>query len=783
VNVLRLSSKCVLFTDATSADCTATDDGQPQPRTSTAADHSDAAARVDIAHVLRLRLSGKLKLADKLRLRQCVLQVGREYELPVNETAKQKYYLRHHHLSGGGREEYKYFYYSPELQGVFCLACLLYAPEKVGLGSQSKVGVLVEKPLSNYKKIRDIYSKHLYQTKYHQNAVQELKMVETQDNTVGDISHQLKTKLDEEVSNNKYLFRAVLHEIEFCARANYALRGHNEKSGRLEVPEDEESIDFSQGNVRAALQKRCVFDQRLANIVSTCSRNATFLSPQVQNRMICCAATVLLRDITADVFDAGPFSILADGTSDVSRCEQMSLSLRYEKGGTIDEVFVGYVAMREQNAEAIADAIQRKITDLGLNMSNVVGQGYDGASVMSGRENGVQAIIQRVYPNAIYIHCQSHCLNLSIRSSSDIREVQAVHTTIADVCNYFAHSSARTSELADCVEEKKNSGEVTTAKTRPKAYCPTRFVEGAETVFTFVELYPALREFFERRREINLVNSMSDATFIVTVHLLKAVLGETRGLSVQLQAKAIDLVKATNEIERVIERLSQWRVDEEDSKFTDAFAAAQQMYGDDVPKPRVTKRQCHRNNVPADSAFEFFKRSIWYPLLDQTVADLKKRFSAASQVAMRIAQLLPEHCNDAGASDSASDAFQQYSNHVENLDLCMAEFERWQHWCSRQRPQQHDNSVNDALAVCDATLFPNVRAVLKIFATLPVTTCSAERSFSVLRLIKSYLRSTMDNDRLNGLALLSVHRSKKLNYDAVIAEYARKFSTRVRLNE
>jgi len=149
-----------LFTDATSADCTATDDRQPQPRTSTAADHSDAAARVDIAHVLRLRLSGKLTLADKLRLRQCVLQVGREYELSVYETAKQKYYLRHHHLSGGGREEYEYFYYSPELQGVFCLACLLHAPEKVGLGSQSKVGVLVEKPLSNYKKIRDIYSKH-----------------------------------------------------------------------------------------------------------------------------------------------------------------------------------------------------------------------------------------------------------------------------------------------------------------------------------------------------------------------------------------------------------------------------------------------------------------------------------------------------------------------------------------------------------------------------------------------------------------------------------------------
>ena len=73
-----------------------------------------------------------------------------------------------------------------------------------------------------------------------------------------------------------------------------------------------------------------------------------------------------------------------------------------------------------------------------------------------------------------------------------------------------------------------------------------------------------------------------------------------------------------------------------------------------------------------------------------------------------------------------------------------------------------------------------MRKILKIFATLPVTTCTAERSFSVLRLIKNHLRSTMSNDRLNGLALLSVHKNVKLDYDSVISEYTRKFNTRVR---
>ena len=111
----------------------------------TVADASlDAVARVDIAHILELRLNKQLTLTEKIRLRNCVLQVTPGYQLPVQETTKQKYYLRHHHLSGGGNAQYDYFYFSPELQGVLCLACLLYAPEKVGIGNQSKLGVLVD---------------------------------------------------------------------------------------------------------------------------------------------------------------------------------------------------------------------------------------------------------------------------------------------------------------------------------------------------------------------------------------------------------------------------------------------------------------------------------------------------------------------------------------------------------------------------------------------------------------------------------------------------------------
>ena len=68
----------------------------------------------------------------------------------------------------------------------------------------------------------------------------------------------------------------------------------------------------------------------------------------------------------------------------------------------------------------------------------------------------------------------------------------------------------------------------------------------------------------------------------------------------------MDLVKATAEVhEYAIERLQHFRADDQDTTFSEAFAGAVQMYGDDIPQPRVTTRQHHRNNVPSDSPFQY----------------------------------------------------------------------------------------------------------------------------------------------------------------------------------
>lgn len=77
--------------------------------------------------------------------------------------------------------------------------------------------------------------------------------------------------------------------------------------------------------------------------------------------------------------------------------------------------------------------------------------------------------------------------------------------------------------------------------------------------------------------------------------------------------------------------------------------------------------------------------------------------------------------------------------------------------------------------------FPNLEISLQILLTLPVTVASGERSFSKLKLIKTYLRSSLSQERLAGLSLLAIENNilNHVNIDELISEFAKRKSRRV----
>ncbi|KAF8066158.1 hypothetical protein N665_1157s0005 [Sinapis alba] len=76
--------------------------------------------------------------------------------------------------------------------------------------------------------------------------------------------------------------------------------------------------------------------------------------------------------------------------------------------------------------------------------------------------------------------------------------------------------------------------------------------------------------------------------------------------------------------------------------------------------------------------------------------------------------------------------------------------------------------------------YPNIWIAYIVMFTIPVSVASAERSFSKLKLTKSYLRSTMSQERLNGLAMLSIKKDmiKNLDYESLMDDFAGKNARR-----
>ena len=89
------------------------------------------------------------------------------------------------------------------------------------------------------------------------------------------------------------------------------------------------------------------------------------------------------------------------------------------------------------------------------------------------------------------------------------------------------------------------------------------------------------------------------------------------------------------------------------------------------------------------------------------------------------------------------------------------------------------NSVQELLPFVDIFSFPNIHTALKIFGTIPVTTCSCERSISTLRRLKTFMRSTMGEKRLTSLALMNVHREIHLDVEKVMDRFALKHPRRM----
>lgn len=185
-----------------------------------------------------------------------------------------------------------------------------------------------------------------------------------------------------------------------------------------------------------------------------------------------------------EVRSAKYFAVLADETSVISNTEQLSIALRYVKEEKVLEQLVAMKGVEDMRGSALSEVIPVCIVRMGLNPNYLVGQGYDGAANMSGRLNGAAALTTRRFPAAIYVHCKSHELNLSLGKACDIHSIKSTLNTLNAIINFFNGSPRQANFLEKAIATDIEDS----TKTRLLNYCATRWIQRQDAVEVFLEL-------------------------------------------------------------------------------------------------------------------------------------------------------------------------------------------------------------------------------------------------------------------------------------------------------
>ncbi|KAJ8893061.1 hypothetical protein PR048_005642 [Dryococelus australis] len=204
--------------------------------------------------------------------------------------------------------------------------------------------------------------------------------------------------------------------------------------------------------------------------------------------------------------------------------------------------------------------------------------------------------------------------------------------------------------------------------------------------------------------------------------------------------------------------------------------------GSQITIPRLVKgRQVHRANVPAENAKEYARHGVFISWTDGLISNLRARLIKHTDILTSFVPLLPS-----GTSPSKESTVnfikltEFYKTDLDSVGM-KSLISKFKLWYNKFKCVQHSKpstptvkdisalrNTIDALNVCDNSFFPNVHVLLKIFSSLHVSTSTPERTFSTLRRIKNYLRNTMDDTRLNGLANLYSHREIPIYQEEVI---------------
>ncbi|KAJ0005855.1 hypothetical protein NQD34_015749 [Periophthalmus magnuspinnatus] len=657
-------------------------------------------------------------------------------------TATSGAYTRHFQTTT--YEKYQWLTGCPKLNRLFCWPCILFSVEQVVWNTKG------------YADLGNLCGSMLRHER-SQNHIRSVIALKTFEGARADSHLNQKVKLciekhNKKVKNNRDVLQRIVNIVTVLACQEHC---------------EEESPDSQRGNYIELVDLVKEYDVILATHLETSVFSN--LSSHVHNDLIDAVSMVMLDKIKSEISQAPFITIMFDKTTCSSSAAQLSAVLRYvSKEGLLNERFIGFANLIEDcSVTTLCEHLSTFVEQFDCG-AKLVAQTYDGAAVMPGELNNLQAKVKEKYPCSTFVHCRTHDLNLVLsQACAKNKHCNIFFSTLNGLASFFSSSIKRTRALDVIVQRRF-----------PKAP-PPRWNHTSGLVQTAQEHYSSLMELFN-----NIINephkwdspsvlaaggflsNLEDDKFRFLLQVFADIFAHTDVFFSALQSKSMDIVYCVTEVKRVTEHLECKK-----AEYHEGYAAfATVTNSEESPAKRA------RHSLNNEEDFQ----KLYTEIFDTVLSQLETRFGSLGKLKFLELLNVAKYSKYTKSFPETALAFLK-ETYGQFFDLVLLRSELVVLYSSSNMAKKNvselmtyiiDNGIQEAMR--------EVYKLCSLFLTIPSSTVTGDRT-SALKRIKMFTRTTVAQEHSSALGLLAIERdllkqlkSESTFYDNVIEHYVKK---------
>ena len=353
-----------------------------------------------------------------------------------------------------------------------------------------------------------------------------------------------------------------------------------------------------------------------------------------------------------------------------------------------------------------------------------------------------------------------------------------------ELSQLIGYSPKRTLVFQQCKQQLAIGG----SGIRP--ICPTRWTVRTAAINAVLNNYPALKQVLQiigessyddyGRRTSGLLALMDKYDTYFGLKLSYLIFSGTDQTSINLQMKDTSVQEALSGAELAKCYLQRMRSDNSFQQFYASVTREAEEYTEvpTLPRYRHAPRELDGGSEPHHfSSPQDYYKPQYYEAIDLVVAEISARFDQKTMLLLKeIETLIIKASNCVHNTEIAipESILKLYSK---DIDMEKAEVQLRMLpdlvKAFKQSEGLHVLTITNMRSIADILnkvplakdIYSEIDKLLRLYLTVPVTMCTAERSFSALRRVKTYLRSSVTEERLNNVLLLHVHREEAANRD------------------